>query len=127
MTIHMFLRQWRKKSELRHQELRKRMDKVEQALEKLTDKNFQYTVNIGHLHAHQPVLEQLTFRLDQLDVNTVSGALNLGNNFGVRVVQEGKKQNETKNHDKDTQAASDGFNMKQTTNGYNFTFKRSSP
>lgn len=116
-----------KKPKLRQQELQERLEKVEQVLEQLTDKNFQYTVNINQLHAHQPVLEQLTFRLDQLDVKTVSGALNLGNNFGVRIVQDEKKKNNAEKHAGDVQTSANPFNMNRTANGYNFTFRRSSP
>ncbi|MFD1425862.1 hypothetical protein JOD24_002074 [Kroppenstedtia sanguinis] len=108
-------------------EMQERLDRVEQKLDKLAHKNFEYTVNIEHLHAHQPVLERLTFRLDQLDVQTVSGALNLGNNFGVRVVQDEKKQTEFKNRAEDNHTTGDSFHMDQTADGYCFKFKRSSP
>lgn len=41
-------------------------------------------IRIETLHIHQPVLENLTFRLDQLDIHELSGSLNLGNNFGTK-------------------------------------------
>lgn len=41
-------------------------------------------IHIETLHVHQPVLDSLTFRLDQLDIGELSGSLNLGNNFGAK-------------------------------------------
>lgn len=41
-----------------------------------------YYITIEHLQMEQPVLEQLAFRLDSLDIKELSGSLNLGNNFG---------------------------------------------
>ena len=37
-------------------------------------------------------LENLTFRLDQLDIKELSGSLNLGNNFGAK--PNGKEKND---------------------------------
>lgn len=122
----MFRHRREKKAELMYKELRERIDKVEQTLDKLANKNLEYTVNIEHLHAHQPVLEQLSFRLDQLDVKTVSGALNLGNNFGVRVDQNRQKQRKSEDSLKETHTYADSFHMDQTANGYSFKFGRSS-
>lgn len=42
------------------------------------------SVQIENVHIHQPVLEKLEFRLDALDIEQLSGSLNLGNNFGAR-------------------------------------------
>lgn len=41
-----------------------------------------YYITIEHLQMEQPILEQLAFRLDSLDIKELSGSLNLGNNFG---------------------------------------------
>jgi len=41
-----------------------------------------YYITIEHLQMERPVLEQLAFQLDSLDIKELSGSLNLGNNFG---------------------------------------------
>lgn len=41
-------------------------------------------IQIENVHIHQPVLEKLEFRLDALDIEQLSGSLNLGNNFGAK-------------------------------------------
>lgn len=64
------------------QQLEKRLKKLEEELSNLTAKHPQ--IHIDTLHVHQPVLENLTFRLDHLDIKELSGSLNLGNNFGAK-------------------------------------------
>lgn len=39
-------------------------------------------VNVESLHVDQASLEKLIFQLDNLDIQELSGSLNLGNNFG---------------------------------------------
>ncbi|TXK82542.1 hypothetical protein [Paenibacillus sp. N3.4] len=67
-------------------QLELRLLKLEEHLADLVAKR--PDIYIDSLHIHQPVLENLTFRLDQLDIKELSGSLNLGNNFGAK--QEGK-------------------------------------
>lgn len=69
-------------SSLTVQQLEKRLKKLEEELSNLTAKHPQ--IHIDTLHIHQPVLENLTFRLDHLDIKELSGSLNLGNNFGAK-------------------------------------------
>lgn len=64
------------------QQLERRLRKLEEELADLTAKHPK--IHIETLHIHQPVLENLTFRLDQLDIKELSGSLNLGNNFGAK-------------------------------------------
>ncbi|MBD0379820.1 hypothetical protein [Paenibacillus sedimenti] len=64
------------------QQLELRLKKLEEHLASLTEKRPE--IRIDTLHIHQPVLENLTFRLDQLDIKELSGSLNLGNNFGAK-------------------------------------------
>ncbi|NQX66829.1 hypothetical protein HQN90_11910 [Paenibacillus alba] len=64
------------------QQLERRLKKLEDELANLTAKHPQ--IRIDTLHVHQPVLENLTFRLDHLDIKELSGSLNLGNNFGAK-------------------------------------------
>jgi len=64
------------------QQLEQRIKRLEELLLRLTEKSPE--IRIDALHIHQPVLENLTFRLDQLDIKELSGSLNLGNNFGAK-------------------------------------------
>lgn len=135
---------WRRSAK-QTKELHARVEKIERALEQLANKNMEYTVNIEHLHAHNPVLEQLTFRLDQLDIKTVSGALNLGNNFGVRIIQDSEQSHSTTSESSDEEETDDhdeqktgdkqelrntvksqhvdGGRMEETAYGYRFKFE----
>lgn len=42
-------------------------------------------IHIHTLHVHHAALDNLTFRLDALDIKELSGSLNLGNNFGANM------------------------------------------
>ncbi|UFJ41544.1 hypothetical protein LOK74_03145 [Brevibacillus humidisoli] len=66
-------------------EILKRLHHMEQRLEELANQPLRHDhyVHIEQTTVHQPVLEQLTFRLDQLQVDELSGTLNIGNNFGL--------------------------------------------
>jgi hypothetical protein len=65
-----------------------RFRRLEQSLERLNGKTPQVTIE--NVHIHQPVLEKLEFRLDGLDIEHLSGSLNLGNNFGTKVSEAQK-------------------------------------
>jgi hypothetical protein len=64
-------------------ELDTRFRRLEESLDRLHGKTPQVTIE--NVHIHQPVLEKLEFRLDGLDIEHLSGSLNLGNNFGTKV------------------------------------------
>lgn len=70
--------------------LEQRLRRLEEQLADLSAKHPR--IHIDNLHVYQPVLENLTFRLDQLDIKELSGSLNLGNNFGAK--PNGKAQDE---------------------------------
>ncbi|MFD1674206.1 hypothetical protein [Alicyclobacillus fodiniaquatilis] len=42
-------------------------------------------IQIDELHVEKLQMDELMFRLDKLDIEELSGALNLGNNFGTKV------------------------------------------
>ncbi|MBB6669250.1 hypothetical protein [Cohnella nanjingensis] len=65
----------------RMQEWDARLRQIEETLANLASKYPQ--VIIEHVVIQQPVLEKLEFRLDGLDIEHLSGSLNLGNNFGA--------------------------------------------
>ncbi|MNT65242.1 hypothetical protein D3C72_2032100 [compost metagenome] len=97
-------------------------------------------IHIDNLHVHQPVLENLTFRLDQLDIKELSGSLNLGNNFGAK--PNGKAQNEAVDkafqrsqvtQESKPERSTDGASVKndssgpeRTSTGYRYTPPQSS-
>ncbi|TJY44058.1 hypothetical protein E5161_01280 [Cohnella pontilimi] len=66
-----------------YQSLETRFRRLEESLETIKSKFPQVTIE--HVHIHQPVLENLEFRLDGLDIEHLSGSLNLGNNFGTKI------------------------------------------
>ncbi|RBW69105.1 hypothetical protein [Bacillus taeanensis] len=77
----------------------------------------EYHFHINHVDIHNPTLEQLSFTLDQLDIEDLSGALNLGNNFGVSIgEQKNRKQNLKQKHQNEKRA------IKKTKDGYSFSF-----
>ncbi|WP_163854700.1 hypothetical protein [Paenibacillus elgii] len=65
-----------------------RFRRIEDSLARLSDRIAEKApsthVTVEQVHIHQPVLERLEFRLDKLDIEHLSGSLNLGNNFGVK-------------------------------------------
>jgi hypothetical protein len=67
-------------------EMDERLRRLEESLNRLSGRPPQITIE--SLHVHQPVLEKLEFRLDALDIDNLSGSLNLGNNFGAKLTPE---------------------------------------
>lgn len=61
-------------------EIYKKIVSIEEEVEKLKSKP-EYHINIEKLDVQQ--LENLIFRLDALDINELSGTLNIGNNFDI--------------------------------------------
>ncbi|MFB6367130.1 hypothetical protein ACFCP7_24390 [Paenibacillus elgii] len=60
-------------------------DSLARLSERIEEKAPSTHVTVEQIHIHQPVLERLEFRLDELDIEHLSGSLNLGNNFGVKM------------------------------------------
>ncbi|WP_276354377.1 hypothetical protein [Cohnella caldifontis] len=73
-------------------ELDERFRRLEESLNRLHARFPQVTIE--HLQIHQPVLEKLEFRLDALDIEQLSGSLNLGNNFGAKLASSERKREE---------------------------------
>lgn len=71
--------------------LKNKIQVFEKKLEQLSDKGMDNHVVIKDLTLDHPVVEKLTFHLDKLQLKEVSGALNLGNNFGVNVRPKSQK------------------------------------
>ncbi|ELK49080.1 hypothetical protein QRD89_16795 [Halobacillus sp. ACCC02827] len=73
-------------------ELLQELQRLRQTVEHLQEKHVEYHLHIDHVDIHDPKLEQLTFQLDNLDIKELSGALNMGNNFGVHVKKDPKPE-----------------------------------
>jgi hypothetical protein len=63
-------------------EINARFFRIEESIERQNAKLPQ--ISIQNVHIHQPILKSLEFRLDGLDIENLSGSLNLGNNIGVK-------------------------------------------
>ncbi|WP_274362170.1 hypothetical protein [Paenibacillus thermotolerans] len=72
-----------KEIDLRLQSLDAHYKRIEETIERLAAKSPQ--IIIENVHIHQPVLEKMEYRLDSLDIEQLSGSLNLGNNFGTKM------------------------------------------
>ena len=109
----------------RWKELDERYRRLEEALDRLNARFPQVTIE--NVHIHQPVLEKLEFRLDGLDIEHLSGSLNLGNNFGARFGHESKRENgnDGKPNARREQAASpQQAGIHRTPTGFRFTNRR---
>ncbi|MFB5192627.1 hypothetical protein [Alicyclobacillus fastidiosus] len=128
------LRNWiHRKDATKLAAIQERLHHIELALQQMTNQGAKNSIYIDTLHVHDPVLEKLEFRLDQLDIDELSGALNLGNNFGVRV---GRNFHRTKmdsaQNGRSTQSEQDlsdlnkeeanGSGMQKTNKGFTFRF-----
>lgn len=100
----MFFRKKRKK------QLEDEIAKLQEQLRKLQKPSsdsaspvvHEYHFHIQQVTIKEPTLEQLTFQLDSIDIEEVSGALNVGNNFGVSVEDPDKKHQKRPYHVKES-------------------------
>jgi hypothetical protein len=74
---------WRRKRI--EDESKQRLDELVQAIKEVLERVSEHRVqvNVQSLHVDKASLEQLSFRLDRIDIDELSGSLNLGNNFGT--------------------------------------------
>ena len=84
-------------------EIYKKLVSVEEEVEKLKSKP-EYHISIEKLDVQH--LENLTFALDSLDINDLSGTLNIGNNFGTKAAcntasksKKGHKEKKARNEE----------------------------
>jgi hypothetical protein len=124
---------FRSKNANKLRSIQERLGNIEQAVQQMTEQRFKNNIHIDTLHIHNPVLEKLEFRLDQLDIDEMSGALNLGNNFGVRVspklhIKRKSPDDCTEDHQSDpdlsnsTEDSGNETTMSKTLNGFTFRF-----
>ena len=73
----------KKRNEQLLAELKHKIRKMEQIIQNINSKSPEYHINIEKIMIENPQLDNLTFRLDKLDIKELGGALNMGNNFGI--------------------------------------------
>jgi len=74
----------------------KRLDAIEKTLKEVHMKPSIYHISIEELNIHDSNLKELSFQLKSIDINELSGSLNIGNNFGARINRQ-KSQTSMKN------------------------------
>lgn len=74
---------WKKRKTDSNDELRLQIEELTKQLESLKSQKVEYHFHIEHINIHDPKLEKLEFHLETIDVEELSGALNIGNNIGV--------------------------------------------
>ncbi len=78
-----------------------KIEAIEKRLNELSGQSTVYHITIQNLDIHDPVLKELTFSLENLDIKELSGALNMGNNFGPKVEQKSKNEQKSKQENKE--------------------------
>ncbi|HHY74005.1 MAG TPA: hypothetical protein GX497_12465 [Bacillus bacterium] len=74
---------------LRIKEMEQKLVTMTDAIESLKDcPKVEYNVYIEKIDVHSLTLEELNFSLENIDVNELSGAMNIGNTFSPSVAQK---------------------------------------
>ena len=92
------------------QNIVEKIDAIEKRLQEMPGQPTVYHITIQNLEIHDPILKELTFSLESLDIKELSGALNMGNNFGPKVEQKPKKEQEKKQKKKEETEQTEGNN-----------------
>lgn len=87
---------WKKRKVETNDELRLQIDELKRKIDSLKNQKVEYHFHIEKIDIHDPKLEKLEFHLDAIDVEELSGALNIGNNFGVSPSQKIPSKSEVK-------------------------------
>ncbi|UOE92147.1 hypothetical protein [Alkalihalobacillus sp. LMS39] len=110
------------------EQLSERLDSIEMAMTESMNRKLVETIHIEKVVLDKPTLEQLTLKLESLDIEELSGALNIGNNFGITVDKKEKEeetllpfQTSKKQTDKSTNQQ-EVMSINKTKKGYSFTF-----
>lgn len=70
--------------------LLKKLDELEKLVKDKNNEKTEYNITINELHISDPILKELSFQLESLDIKELSGTLNIGNNISPKNDQ--KKQ-----------------------------------
>jgi predicted ribosome quality control (RQC) complex YloA/Tae2 family protein len=116
--------------------LEQKMERLEQTIQQLMKETRKQNIVVRELQIHHPVVENVTFRLDTLDIEELSGSLNLGNNFDVQfdpanlfgAAKSGKNKGEPpaakaqtgQSAEKRRESAGEAFS--RTSSGYSYRF-----
>ena len=109
------------------QEIVEKIGAIEKKLQEISSQSTVYHITIQNLNIHDPVLKELTFSLENLDIKELSGALNMGNNFGPKVEQKPKNEPEQKKkeqteHVKKTPEQGENNKIKVKVNGTSLNY-----
>lgn len=125
--------------------LEQKLEQLEQTIQHLAKETRKQNVVVRELHIHNPVVENVTFRVDALDIEELSGSLNLGNNFDVQFDPQqmfhGGKNGKGKSGDPEMQkapagpdmraaseeAVTDDAGLRRTNKGYSYRAASSAP
>ncbi|WP_050979734.1 hypothetical protein [Fictibacillus macauensis] len=103
------------------QSLENRIQQLETMIEKLTASTHHH-YHIEKIELQQPMIENLSFNLESIDIEELSGALNLGNNFGVSVDNQTTSTKEREQ--RENQSLFSQGTMTKNESGYSFSFAR---
>ncbi|GGJ10633.1 hypothetical protein GCM10010885_19790 [Alicyclobacillus cellulosilyticus] len=114
---------WFRRRRRAEQQLFQRLDEITARLGAVLDmaSAHKVQVTIQHLHVERATLDQLLFRLDRLDIDELSGSLNLGNNFGTELVRPVVQRDRTPTQGsarKGAQPGAGGVEISATPHGY---------
>lgn len=77
------------------QVISKQLHHIQEHLHFLTNEvKKQGNIQVHEMNLHHPRLENLTYKLDHLEIKEVSGTLNFGNNFGLDTLTKKDGKNE---------------------------------
>ncbi|KGP74071.1 hypothetical protein [Pontibacillus yanchengensis] len=110
-----FFKKKEKQLEETIQQLQRQILELQKSISTEQQKGNEFHFHIQHVDIKDPTLEQLTFSLESLDIEELSGALNVGNNFGVSVDTPEKKQ----------QSQQQNQQVSTTKKGYSVSFPTS--
>jgi hypothetical protein len=84
-------------------ELEKRVKELESMAAQSRNGHTEYHIHIERVNIENPKLDELSFHLDALKINELSGSLNLGNNFssGQMTKQPSSRQQKRQNGHQD--------------------------
>lgn len=104
------------------EDLEKKVQQLEERMKQSQPAN-EYHFHIEKLEIQNPVMENLSFNLDNLDIEELSGALNLGNNFGVTVGEKIKLKEASVSRPMKGREPSKEGEMKRSQSGLSFKFE----
>ncbi len=81
------------------EELKQKVTSLEESVKDLKGSTFHFQLDVKDLHLNELNFDELAFHLDKLDINDLSGMLNIGNNFSPAVHRNKKKKGTNQQQD----------------------------